>query len=164
MEVFDVDTSVPISNWNRKHWFKFLAPIITEKQKKEPNLWADIGYVHNPSGGFYACWFGGDEKTFPNYTLYKQIEIECSDEKTHEVRLCYKIATTGQEKKDRPKIDPKILENIRRNFKQPEGLEFKITGRSGGWSTTYAKKEFSEHFADSDVKKAIETFIKSDSF
>ena len=74
------------------------------------------------------------------------------------------MATKEQEKKERPKIDPTILENIRKNFKQPEGLEFKTTGRSGGWSTTYAKKEFSEQFADSDLKKAIETFIKSDSF
>lgn len=164
LEAFDVDTSVPISNWNRKHWFKFLAPIIKEKKNNEPNFWADIGSVPNPSGGFYGCWFGGDEKSFPNYTLYKQIEIKCSDTETYAVRLCYKIATKEQEKKERPKIDPTILENIRKNFKQPEGLEFKITGRSGGWSTTYAKKEFSEQFADSDVKKAIETFIKSDSF
>ena len=165
LEAFDVDTSVPISNWNRKHWFKFLAPIIKEKKDKEPKLWADIGYVPNRSGGFYACWFGGDEKSFPNYTLYKQIEIECSDKETYNIKLCYKVATNNvQNGKERPKIDKGTLDDIRKNFKQPEGLEFKITGRSGGWSTTYAKKEFSEQFADSDIKKAIETFIKSDSF
>lgn len=165
LEAFDVDTSVPISNWNRKHWFKFLAPIIKEKKDKEPKLWADIGYVPNRSGGFYACWFGGDEKSFPNYTLYKQIEIECSDKETYNIKLCYKVATNNVQKgKERPKIDKGTLDDIRKNFKQPEGLEFKITGRRGGWSTTYAKKEFSEQFADSDIKKAIETFIKSDSF
>ena len=93
LEAFDVDTSVSISKWGRKHWFKFLEPLIKKLKEENKDLWADIGYVSNRSGGFYGCWWGGDENAYKDHILYKQIEIKYTDEGTYEVKLCYKVQT-----------------------------------------------------------------------
>lgn len=170
---FEVDIEhTRIARWTQKHWFKFLAPFIKKKKEDDPNLWADIGYVSNRSGGFYGCWFGGDEETFPNYVLYKQIEIECTENGSTEIRLCYKVQTKQPKNisEERPKIQKGILDQIKNRFKQ-KNSDFKLTGRCTGWSTTYAKKEFTQNakegksiITEEEIKDAIKLFISSNLF
>ena len=154
----------PITKWNRNYWFKFLEPIIKQAKEKQSDLWAGIGYVPNRSGGFYGCWLGGDETSFPGYTLYKQIEIDCSKNGTSEIKLCHKVQTWKPklETEKRPKIKKETLDAIKEKFKEQKS-EFKVTGRCSGWSTTYARIVFSTDSEGGKYKimeKDIQTRIK----
>ena len=162
-ELFDVNMNTSISKWGRKQWFNFLASIIREKKQKQQELWAGNDYVPRLSGGLYKCWWGGDENTYEGYILYKQIEIECTDSGSGNIDLCYKVQTKKPENssEQRPKIKKEFLKQIKDKFKE-EKSDFKIKGHSDVYSTTYAKKGFTNKFSPKNKKQVTEREIRED--
>ena len=170
-KLFDVNMNTSISKWGRKQWFNFLVSIIKEKKQKQPTLWAGNDYVPHLSGGLYKCWWGDYENTYEGYILYKQIEIECTDDGSRDVNLCYKVQTKKPENssEQRPKIKKEILKQIKDKFREKKS-DFKIKGYYNVYSTTYAGKGFTNKFSpknkkqvtEREIREEIKTFILSD--
>jgi hypothetical protein len=84
--------SRPISEWNQygHEWFG----LFSEMERRLDLHDAEMGFVHNPSGGFVGCWWNFLVLTLaPGCEAYLQCE---------EHALCFKVAVDG--KSDRSKV------------------------------------------------------------
>lgn len=127
-----------IYSWTKRKWFDFLYNKIGEEK-------IGIGYVPNPQGGFYACWFSWTN--LEKIEKYKQIEIHLNKEgKTDLVNLCYKCASL-----DKKKIDDSY-KTIMQVWQKESGYSRPKRWRIGR-TTTYAYKQ-------AKTVSDIEDFIK----
>ncbi len=110
--------------WNREKWFAYLSSVLQGRN-------FNMGWVSNPRGGFYACWFDWYNKG--NGEVYKQIEIFFEDSKTVAVKMCFKFSGLGKRITDESK--PLIKELQRKAV----NMEYTASNRLGK-TTTYAFK------------------------
>ena len=111
-----------IRTWCKEKWFDYLSSALDGHN-------FNIVWVHNPKGGFYACYF--DWENCGKGENYKQIEISFIGNITSEVKLCLKFSSDSKEITRNSKPLIKDLQNaaLTKNY---------ISSNRTGRTTTYA--------------------------
>lgn len=111
-----------IKTWCAEKWFSYLSSALDGHN-------FNIVWVHNPKGGFYACYF--DWENCGKGENYKQIEISFIGNITSEVKLCLKFSSDNKEITRNSKPLIKDLQNaaLTKNY---------ISSNRTGRTTTYA--------------------------